>query len=172
MSSAFWRTILIINALINFSDTVVRQMSRLLVLHLLSLWARAFSGLEIFSSEKKIMIIKRKQLLRFGGFLFWENSRRRRCLLTLLCNSWLEDQWWTATKVSLISLQTVKTKKMTLKIKEKSEDFNHCPRFVLCWSHKQGAWDQRGVFHMYGNKDQPWLTIRLVKDEYLDFWKG
>ena len=38
---------------------------------------------------------------------------------------------------------------------------------MLCWSHKQGAWDQRGVFHMYGNKEQPWLTIRLVKDEYL-----
>ena len=57
---------------------------------------------------------------------------------------------------------------MTLKIKEKRV----CPRFVLCWSHKQGAWDQRGVFHMYGNKDQPWLTIRLVKDEYLVFWKG
>ena len=65
-----------------------------------------------------------------------------------------------------------KNKKMTLKIKEKSEDINHWPRFVLCWSHKQGEWDQRGVFHMYGNKDQPWLTIRLVKDEYEVFWKG
>ena len=31
---------------------------------------------------------------------------------------------------------------------------------MLCWSHKQGAWDQRGVFHMYGINDQPWLTIR------------
>ena len=37
----------------------------------------------------------------------------------------------------------------------------HICRFVLCWSHKQGAWDQRGVFHIYGIKDQPWLTIRF-----------
>ena len=55
---------------------------------------------------------------------------------------------------------------------QSSRLLSYWPRFVLCWSHKQGAWDQRGVFHMYGNKEQPWLTIRLVKDEYLDFWKG
>ena len=25
---------------------------------------------------------------------------------------------------------------------------------VLCWSHQQGAWDQRGIFHMYGDEYQ------------------
>ena len=25
---------------------------------------------------------------------------------------------------------------------------------VLCWSHQQGAWDQRGLFHIYGSQDQ------------------
>ena len=38
---------------------------------------------------------------------------------------------------------------------------------MLCWSHKQGAWDQRGVFHMYGDKHQPWVTIRFGSILYL-----
>ena len=25
---------------------------------------------------------------------------------------------------------------------------------VLCWSHQQGGWDQRGIFHMYADEYQ------------------
>ena len=35
---------------------------------------------------------------------------------------------------------------------------------VLCWSHKQRAWDQHGVFQIYGINNQPWLTISMVEE--------
>ena len=46
-------------------------------------------------------------------------------------------------------------------------------RFVLCWSHRQGLWDQRGVFHVYGRQGQPWLTVRLwywMEQGTVDLW--
>ena len=46
-------------------------------------------------------------------------------------------------------------------------------RFVLCWSHQQGLWDQRGVFHLYGQEGRPWLTVRLwywMEQGTVDLW--
>ena len=63
--------------------------------------------------------------------------------------------------LSVATLDSKTSEDLPPRFKEEKNEFNfNFSRFVLCWSHKQGAWDQRGVFHMYGINDQPWLTIR------------
>ena len=100
----------------------------------------------VFKSQMCRLLILGSHVHESQGFLFWENPRSQWSFkLSLVCKSWLRDHWGSTIKVLL----------------NKTSSKPHFFRFVLCWSHKQGAWDQRGVFHIFGIKNQPWLTIRF-----------
>ena len=46
-------------------------------------------------------------------------------------------------------------------------------RFVLCWSHFHGSWDNVGPFHMYGSGGEPWFTARVwqwAEKGTIDLW--
>ena len=46
-------------------------------------------------------------------------------------------------------------------------------RFVLCWSHFQGSWDNVGPFHIYGSTGEPWFTARVwywAEKGTIDLW--
>ena len=46
-------------------------------------------------------------------------------------------------------------------------------RFVLCWSHFQGSWDNVGPFHIYGSSGEPWFTARIwywAEKGRIDLW--
>ena len=119
--------LIIIKPLINFSELAAGQMSRLLILHLVSFWVAGSTSLKVFSFEKT---------LEASGSL------------------------------SVATLDSKTSEDLPPRFKDVKEEIRIqllFPRFVLCWSHKQGAWDQRGVFHMYGVDDQPWLTIRFTQ---------
>ena len=109
------------------------QMSRLLILHLVCTWVPFSTSRKVFSFEKSQEVNETSTSLSFAS---------------------LDSE----TSEDLPS--RFHKKKHFLQSKEQRSVFH---RFVLCWSHKQGAWDQRGVFHIYGINNQPWLTIRSCR---------
>ena len=115
-------------------------------------YLESYSNVQAFHSTLGLLVAS--HFHESEGFLFWAHpgSHQRSLKLSIFCNSWLWDQWGSTTKV-LLNIKCVFAKQRNLK--------PHLLRFMLCWSHKQGAWDQRGVFHVYGIENQSWLTIRF-----------
>ena len=118
------------------------QMCRLLILHLVCFsWAPMSMSLKVFSFERTLLRAPFESTLEVSDP---SNS---------LSFATLDSETSEDLPPRFFWIKSFFSKQKALKL--------HFFRFVLCWSHKQGAWDQRGIFHIYGIKNQPWLTIRF-----------
>ena len=128
------------------------QMCRLLILHLVCFsWAPMSMSLKVFSFERTQEVTQEVSTHEVSFERTQEVSDPPNSLsFATLDSETIEDLpsrfYWIKIVYSLAKQWNLKS---------------HLCRFILCWSHKQGAWDQRGVFHIYGINHQPWLTVRF-----------